>query len=145
MISYYERNKEKILARTRAYALAHPEQIRATGRRWRENNREKARAKNLAYKRSNRGRWKHFEQWIQRQYGIDVETYARAELAQDRKCAGCLESFDHTPGRRGVHVDHCHTTGRFRGLLCYSCNAALGLVRDRSDVLDRLKAYLASR
>jgi hypothetical protein len=42
----------------------------------------------------------------------------------------------------GVHVDHCHKTSVARGLLCYSCNAALGLARDRVDVLRRLIEYL---
>jgi hypothetical protein len=141
---YYRKNRDHILEKTRAYALAHPDQVKATQARWRAANRETARARSLAYKRSHRGRWKAFERRIARAYGITVEDYARAELSQGRACAGCCERLNHAPGERGVHVDHCHASGVFRGLLCYSCNAALGLVRDRQDVLERLIRYLGA-
>ncbi|MEU5086837.1 endonuclease VII domain-containing protein [Streptomyces sp. NPDC021356] len=40
------------------------------------------------------------------------------------------------------HVDHCHETGRVRGVLCFSCNAALGQFKDRPDVMRRAAAYV---
>lgn len=40
--------------------------------------------------------------------------------------------------------DHCHASGRFRGWLCYSCNIALGQVRDDVGVLQRMIEYLDS-
>ena len=41
-----------------------------------------------------------------------------------------------------VHVDHCHKTGRVRGVLCFNCNAGLGLLRDNPDVMNRAADYL---
>lgn len=42
----------------------------------------------------------------------------------------------------GKKVDHCHTTGKVRGLLCNNCNTALGLVDDKIEVLKRMIKYL---
>lgn len=39
-------------------------------------------------------------------------------------------------------VDHCHTTGLIRGLLCFNCNAALGLLKDNTDTIGKLLFYL---
>lgn len=41
-----------------------------------------------------------------------------------------------------VHVDHCHSTGRVRGLLCNQCNLMLGHAKDSIDTLRRAIAYL---
>lgn len=41
-----------------------------------------------------------------------------------------------------VHVDHDHETGKVRGVLCFSCNAALGQFKDRPDVIRRAAAYV---
>ncbi|MFF5440302.1 endonuclease VII domain-containing protein [Streptomyces achromogenes] len=41
-----------------------------------------------------------------------------------------------------AHVDHCHETGRVRGVLCFSCNAALGQFKDQPDVMRRAAAYV---
>ncbi|MFD3329224.1 endonuclease VII domain-containing protein [Streptomyces sp. NPDC058701] len=40
------------------------------------------------------------------------------------------------------HVDHDHQTGRVRGVLCFSCNAASGQFKDRPDVIRRAAAYV---
>jgi hypothetical protein len=45
---------------------------------------------------------------------------------------------------KNAHLDHCHNTGIIRGLLCNCCNSALGLLRDRLDILDKMRAYLTS-
>ncbi|SED15201.1 Recombination endonuclease VII [Streptomyces sp. 2224.1] len=53
---------------------------------------------------------------------------------QRRMCPICLAD--------PVQVDHDHGTGRVRGVLCFSCNAALGQFKDRPDVLRRAAEYL---
>lgn len=46
--------------------------------------------------------------------------------------------------RNYICFDHCHTTNKFRGWLCNSCNSALGYARDNPDLLRKLAAYLES-
>lgn len=59
-------------------------------------------------------------------------------------CALCQ-----TPDRTGRHgklsVDHCHETGRVRGLLCTACNSALGLLGDTPKAMERVLAYLEGK
>lgn len=61
---------------------------------------------------------------------------------QDGRCAACMRvlSFDNN-----THVDHSHETGRIRGLLCHSCNKALGNAKDNLDVLFGLVVYICER
>ncbi|MFS8203721.1 endonuclease VII domain-containing protein [Streptomyces sp. CWNU-52B] len=41
-----------------------------------------------------------------------------------------------------IHVDHCHQTGRVRGVLCFNCNSANGKLGDDPDAVRRAAAYL---
>lgn len=60
---------------------------------------------------------------LQRQYGIDPSDYSQMLDKQDGGCAICY--MPPSPGK-GLAVDHDHDTGKVRGLLCTSCNTALG-------------------
>ena len=83
------------------------------------------------------------ERHLVRKYGVTLAIYERMLAAQGGKCAicGALESHQH----HGVfHVDHCHSTGAVRGLLCRGCNHVLGHVKDDPETLRRAAAYLAS-
>lgn len=73
-------------------------------------------------------------------YGITPSEYERMMFAQDWSCGGCNQKF--ADDGRGVKIDHCHTTGAVRGLLCNRCNVALGWARDNPDTLARLATYL---
>lgn len=75
-----------------------------------------------------------------RQYGLTLEQRNAMLLAQDNVCAGC--SSPEAGGRHGWHMDHCHTTGKVRGLLCNGCNLALGHVKDNPHRLRELAAYV---
>ncbi|MFI8827108.1 endonuclease VII domain-containing protein [Streptomyces sp. NPDC053431] len=46
------------------------------------------------------------------------------------------------PAAPAVHVDHCHGTGRVRGVLCFNCNSAIGKLGDDPDRIRRAVAYL---
>lgn len=74
-------------------------------------------------------------------YGLTLEEYEAMLAKQGGKCAICCTS--EWPGRHNrPHVDHCHTTGRVRGILCTSCNSGLGRFRDRIDLLEAAIVYL---
>jgi hypothetical protein len=68
-------------------------------------------------------------------YGITPDEYRAMHAAQDGRCAICGDAGD-------LAVDHCHTGGQVRGLLCALCNRALGLMRDDTDLLASAISYL---
>lgn len=57
-------------------------------------------------------------------YGLSAESFAALLDSQGGKCAICRTAK--RTGRGRLHVDHCHATGKVRGLLCVKCNMALG-------------------
>lgn len=79
---------------------------------------------------------------LKRRYGIDAATVKRLIDLQKGVCAICLKAPERGR-RRGLHVDHDHRTGIVRGLLCDSCNVALGRLRDSSELLSSAIRYLA--
>jgi hypothetical protein len=76
-----------------------------------------------------------------KEYGLTHETFKELFEKQDGKCAICKTS---SFSGRSVHphVDHDHSTGRVRGLLCSNCNTALGKFRDSRDMLRAAIQYL---
>ena len=70
-----------------------------------------------------------------RLYSLPRELAER--LAEDRigECPTCNKI-------KPLAVDHCHTTGGFRGLLCNSCNSVLGHAKDNIKTLENLIKYL---
>lgn len=78
---------------------------------------------------------------LKTKYGITPEQYDEMLKAQDGCCAICRSP---TPGIRGQSfcVDHDHTTGRIRGLLCGKCNRALGFFGDSINILTEAIQYL---
>jgi hypothetical protein len=78
---------------------------------------------------------------LSRTYGITTEQYEALLSAQDGVCAICKENGEDR-GAKSLAVDHCHTTGRVRGLLCRRCNAGLGQFKDCPEGVERALAYL---
>lgn len=73
-------------------------------------------------------------------YGLSVEDYQARLDAQGGVCAVC--GTDKPGGKGAFHVDHCHTGGHVRGLLCHHCNLGLGNFKDDPERLRRAAAYL---
>lgn len=78
---------------------------------------------------------------LRRRFGITAAEYDRMLAEQGGGCALCRRS---APGGRWTSfaVDHCHETGRVRGLLCYFCNYALGVLGDSPESLRRAYEYV---
>lgn len=76
-----------------------------------------------------------------KKYGITPEQFEEMVELQGGRCLACWNK----PGKRGLYVDHCHRTGRVRGLLCHNCNTALGLVKDKTATLKRMISYLEGK
>jgi hypothetical protein len=80
--------------------------------------------------------------YLKRKYGITVEEADALLAAQEGRCAICGKSEGDSRGFR-MHIDHCHTTGAVRGVLCNLCNAGLGNFRDDPELMRKAIAYLA--
>lgn len=85
-----------------------------------------------------------------RSYGLTEETYKELYTSQGGCCAICRVPLleVNSPGRAGprkrnTHIDHCHTTGKTRGILCSGCNLGLGHFQDDPSKLQAAIAYLA--
>jgi len=87
------------------------------------NNREKVKSRHL-----------------KKMYGLDLATHESMRKQQMFSCLICNDHEDNSP--RGLFVDHCHTTGKVRGLLCHHCNAMLGLAKDNKETLEKAIKYL---
>jgi hypothetical protein len=74
-------------------------------------------------------------------YRITVDDYEALLAKQGEVCAICGTSNPKT-SHGFWHVDHCHRSGKVRGLLCGTCNTGLGSFYDRTSVLRRAAAYL---
>lgn len=82
------------------------------------------RAANTGHYHRNAERMKDYQwgQSIRRLYGITPEIYRALEIAQQGECAMCGT----LPTRARLGVDHNHSTGAVRGLLCRACNTMVG-------------------
>lgn len=104
----------------------------AAAARYRERNPERA---------ANTSRNTHLKNTM----GISLKIYEELLAAQRGVCAIC-GNVETALGRGGaikpLAVDHCHTTGRVRGLLCYACNTMLGFSKDNVTVLQTAINYL---
>lgn len=77
-------------------------------------------------------------------YGITLEDYRRMEDCQSKLCLICKkpETIQYRNKSAHLSVDHCHKTGKVRGLLCGSCNRALGLLRDSEEIIENALNYI---
>lgn len=79
-----------------------------------------------------------------RTFGISLEQYQKMFVTQGGVCACCNKpEHEKRSGKtRWLAVDHCHTTGEIRGLLCGSCNRGIGKFGDDPNLLEQAAGYL---
>lgn len=73
-------------------------------------------------------------------YGITIDQYNEMYAQQNGNCAICLRH--QSVLKKTLSVDHCHTTEKVRGLLCNTCNKAIGMLLDDTSVIERAALYL---
>lgn len=71
-----------------------------------------------------------------KKYGLSVEQYREMLSRQGNCCAICKQELIQQ------YVDHCHTTGKVRGILCLKCNTGIGLLGDSIEYLQNAISYL---
>lgn len=112
-LAYYHTNRDTLLAK----------------------NRERARIR----RETNPAACKSYR--LKSEYGLSLGDWEALFESQGNACAAC-RATEPGGGRKLWHTDHCHATGSVRGILCASCNVALGLLRDSPKRLLALHAYL---
>lgn len=151
---YYLKNKERIYASHRIYIKNHSESRKEylrkywadpinqqKRREWYKRNAKKIRERDKAH--YHRTEERHRELWASKKYGISIETYR--ELAKRTVCDICGEpeiSKDSKGNIKRLAIDHCHKTGKVRGMLCQKCNQAIGLLQENVSVFEKIIIYL---
>lgn len=125
-------NRERRREYAREWAAANIDKVRAYAKRTYKSRSPERVAKKKIYRRK-----RHLE----RKYGITQPQWDAMFEAQGGVCALCK-----VPGRAGRHgklvVDHCHETGKVRGLLCGPCNVAIGILGETVERFECVTAYL---
>lgn len=100
-------------------------------------------AKNKARRAADPSHVLHIERKskFKRTYGITFEQYESMLEAQGGGCAIC-HAKEPSNRTKFFAVDHCHETGKVRGLLCTKCNRGLGFFNDKSTLLQAASSYL---
>ena len=75
-------------------------------------------------------------------YGLTEDQYYKMINDQENKCVICSYEFTNENRYSGSFVDHCHSTGKVRGLLCNRCNKSIGAFEDNISFLKRAIKYL---
>lgn len=82
--------------------------------------------------------------YLKKNYGVTLDWYKEQSTKQGDACAICKQP--ETSVIRGkvisLAVDHCHDTGKVRGLLCAACNTAIGSMKHDRALLQNAIAYL---
>lgn len=106
---------------------------------WRKANPEKNRE---IRKRYTEAHPEMMKRWYRRsklrRKGMDPDAIEKYLLTHNGNCEIC----GLPPNGHRHYIDHSHTTGKFRGILCAKCNSGLGLFNDSPELLDKAKIYL---
>jgi hypothetical protein len=65
--------------------------------------------------------------------------------SQNKQCKICGDVYEKVSKHGGLHIDHCHSSGKVRGLLCARCNVLLGTCKDDIVILQEAINYLQSQ
>jgi hypothetical protein len=131
--AWYLKNKTKILARRKKHYQQNKTKVDARNRAWSRKNPDKA--KEIA-RRANKKR-------TMKIVGINQLIIDQQLISQNNSCAIC--GISQKALNYSLAIDHCHTTGKFRGLLCHPCNLGIGNFKDIPGLLLEAYNYLIRR
>lgn len=114
------------------------EQRRAISKRYYHRSKEKQSARASAWSKKNKARrnFINHKSKLKKRYGITLEQYNEFKTLQDNRCKICKNKEER------LYIDHCHTTNKFRGLLCNKCNFGLGAFNDDPSLVEKAAKYL---
>lgn len=76
---------------------------------------------------------------IKSKYGVNIDTFNNMLKDHNSKCKICGKEHSEN---KSLHIDHCHKTGKVRGLLCNKCNQGLGFFQDNINLMKKAIKYL---
>lgn len=123
-----------------------------SNRRWYSNPKNKKKRNKYSTEYARKWREENFRKylntWLNHRYGITLIDWISIYENQGGCCAICKKSFPNWETRgvikRQIHLDHNHKTNAVRGLLCRSCNLAIGLLGDNPETVASALWYLSS-
>jgi len=118
----YSKNKPKRLIWQKDYYKNNTENVLDYGKNWRKCNKNNTENYDLIKK-----------------YGMTSAQKTKMIISQNNCCAICKLEFK---DKRHTHVDHCHTTGKIRSILCHGCNTGIGLLKESPKILKSAIMYL---
>ena len=111
----------------------------AAQKRWLEKNKDSKLQKSREWHAKNKDKVR--DRQLKRKFGIGLKDYNDLFMKQDGCCALC-GTHALTQRFENFAVDHCHKTGKVRGLLCIGCNTALGKLGDNEEGLLKALGYV---
>ena len=141
---YYAANREARITKQLAWQALHLDQHRESNRAYDLRHKERISAMKRM-RRATRPESQLHAQFLSRfrYHGMTLDQYHALAEAQDFQCALCEGEPEPFRGcHDGFHIDHDHTTGKVRGLLCAHCNMAIGMIDDSLVNAERMVAYL---
>jgi hypothetical protein len=100
-------------------------------------SKEKAKEYQKEYRIKNETKFKEYKC---KNYGITLKDWTAMFDLQNGCCAIC--GVPQSKLKKSLYIDHCHITGKVRGLLCYGCNTILGYSKDSIEMLDKAIEYI---
>jgi hypothetical protein len=145
-----EDRRRKAREKSAQYRLDNPEKWKEIDRRAkskaRQNPEKAIRIRNYQkqYREDNRKALSDRER--KRKFGITPERYSEIFKTQNGLCAICKhpETATRLGKVKSLSVDHCHTTGKIRGLLCSDCNTGIGKLKENKNIFLLAIQYLES-
>jgi hypothetical protein len=127
-------------ATAKAYRIKNAERRRETTRLWRERNQEADKQRTKDWGQTPDGKEKKRNNHYKHKYNITLDDYNKMLDEQSHSCKICNSHKDLF--KKALCVDHCHSTGKIRGLLCDDCNVGLGKYKDQEELMIKAANYL---
>jgi hypothetical protein len=123
---YRLKNLDKVLKQSKDWNNKNRDRRKVTNNKWYMLNKE------ITAKRTRLSKLKR--------YGITEADYNQMFVNQNGTCAICKQLQNNG---ENLYIDHCHITGKVRGLLCNNCNLAIGLLKDNTNIILEAAKYLS--
>lgn len=136
--AYYEENKGRIRTQSQDYRAQNRDEILARGKKYREENKEVIKERSKDYTARSVDKRKDYH--LKKHFNMSLNDYNLMLQSQNQSCLICLRH--ESEFKKKLAVDHCHQTGKVRGILCHGCNKSLGSLQDSIENLQRAINYL---